>query len=108
MNEIDLATVTFADFNAHLNKEFTVTFQGGTWPFVLSFGSERDGEYPSSLKRRPFTVTFTSPPGLNLGQGIMEFSQPDFGHMEIFTVPVGWADPVQGTNSPVLYQACFN
>ncbi|MBC7906670.1 MAG: hypothetical protein H7Y60_07990 [Rhodospirillaceae bacterium] len=108
MNDIDLATVTYADFEAHLNKAFAVEYQEGNWSFTLSHGRQREGNAPPNAKRQPFSVFFAGPPGLNLGQGNMLFSNPDFGRMTAFAVPVGLVDAALGDNSPIYYQLCFN
>lgn len=108
MSNLDVATVTFADFSPYLNSVFTVDHPAGSWPFTLVSGAEKAGEPPSFLTRRAFSLIFNSPPGTHLKQGILNFSHPELGTVALFMVPLGPVDPLAGADSPMAYQVSFN
>lgn len=52
--------------------------------------------------RKPFSLLFRGPEGIQFNQGSLELSHPEFPALEIFTTPVGC------TGGRYLIQAVFN
>lgn len=84
-----LENLTIADFQPHLNKEFSIRFTPeAIHPAQLTrltpWGSEND------KFRQPFTLEFeTDLKEIYYLQGMFVLIHPDKGNLELFMVPIG-------------------
>jgi hypothetical protein len=101
-DELNLAAVTPATFEAHLETVFEIE-DGADGPLALSLASvTRFPERPGSVRTEPFALLFVGPGAPRLTQGIHRLVHPDLGSMDVFLVPIG----PQG--SGLAYEAVFN
>jgi hypothetical protein len=94
----DIAKLTAADFEPHVEGSFHIAWPGGDLPLRL-VEVQRLGE-----ALRPggaFSLQFISPPGPFLPQAIYPLANPELGILELFLVPLG---PRDGGNR---YEAVF-
>jgi hypothetical protein len=100
--ELNLAAVTPATFEAHLETAFEIE-DGADGPLALSLASvTRFPQRPGSVRAEPFALLFVGPAAPRLPQGIHRLVHPDLGSLEVFLVPVGPQD------SGLAYEAVFN
>jgi hypothetical protein len=95
---MSLAALTPADFEPHVGREFAIEANGTRVNLKLA-QIERLGA--ARREGGAFSLTFLSPPGPFLPQGIYAIEHPTLRRLEMFMVPLG---PKEGANS---YQVIF-
>jgi len=95
---MSLSSLTPADFEPHVGKDFLITAPGAPVNVRLA-QVERLG---TALREGgAFSLSFLSAPGPFLPQGIYPIAHPELGTLELFVVPLG---PKDGGNN---YQVIF-
>jgi len=95
---MSLQALTAADFEPHVGREFAFEADGKRLNLKLG-----EVERLGAAKREggAFSLTFLSPPGPFLPQGIYPIQHPALGRLDLFMVPLG---PKDAGNS---YQVIF-
>lgn len=95
---MSLSSLTAADFEPHVGKDFVITAAGAKVSVRLA-QVERLG---TALRAGgAFSLSFLSAPGPFLPQGIYPIAHPELGMLDVFIVPLG---PKDGENN---YQVIF-
>jgi len=95
---MSLAAITPADFEPHVGHEFAIEANGKQLGLKLAELERLGAAYREG---GAFSLTFLSPPGPFLAQGIYPIQHPALGRLELFVVPLG---PKDGQN---CYQVIF-
>jgi hypothetical protein len=88
-------------FKNHLNTSFKVSVEGDSVDLELIEATESGGETTPDSNRKPFSLLFRGPRGVNLEQQIYALDHPKAGKLEVFLVPV------QPDDKGPCYEAVF-
>lgn len=101
----DLAQLTHADFESHLNTSFTIHYNPSDTLEVQLAAVNLHGEQPETQRdgqRRPFSLLFQSTIQSYLPQGIYRMVHAELGELHLFIVPIG------PNTTGMRYEAVFN
>jgi hypothetical protein len=91
-------------FAAQVNTEFRVAPEEAAGAVsLLLVAVDSLPSVPGAPRVDPFALTFIGPRGQLLEQATYRFSHASLGELEIFIVPIGYAD-----GGAVRYEAVFN
>jgi hypothetical protein len=88
-------------FKDHVNTSFKVSVEGNPVDLELIEAAESGGEPIAESERKPFSLLFRGPQGVNLEQQIYALEHDKVGKLEIFLVPV------QPDDKGPCYEAVF-
>ena len=100
---METALVDCEAFAAQLNTEFRVAREGDDEVVLLLTAVERLPSVPGAPRAEPFALVFVGPRAQALDQATYRFSHSTIGELEIFIVPIGYAD-----GGVIRYEAVFN
>ncbi|SHL69845.1 DUF6916 family protein [Flavobacterium chilense] len=99
---MDIALLTLDDFNAFLNKVFTIKISDEIQLDAELIELTKLNNY-SPLERNPFSITFrTEQKNEYYEQGIFTIVHPQKGNLELFLSPLGF------DNVGMKYEAIFS
>ncbi|MFH6992851.1 DUF6916 family protein [Flavobacterium sp. FlaQc-48] len=99
---MDIALLTLDDFNAFLNKVFTIKISDEIQLNAELIELTKLNNY-SPLERNPFSITFrTEQKNEYYEQGIFTIIHPQKGNLELFLSPLGF------DNVGMKYEAIFS
>jgi hypothetical protein len=90
-------------FAGQVNTEFRVSREGSDDVVLLLIQVESLSSPAGAPRADPFALTFVGPRSAFLEQATYDFRHATLGEMEIFIVPIGYAD-----GGVVRYEAVFN